>query len=77
MKPATKRNYELWTYDEVWNKIKKKLKLTDEELRKQVELALQMWAWADITDDIEQQLEFERNPPPDFKAIIEKRKVGK
>ena len=70
-KPATERTYKLYTYDDVWNDITKKLNLTDEQLRKEVEKSLQMNAWSDIMDGIEYSLEFEKNPPPEFKELRE------
>ena len=62
MKPGTKRVYVLYTYDDVWEEMKKKLNFTDEQLREQVEKALQMNAWADIMEGMESYVDFERNP---------------
>ena len=45
---ATERTYELMTYDADWDRVKKILNLTDEELREEVESDLQMSVWSDV-----------------------------
>lgn len=56
--PATKRTYHLYTYDYIWAEMKKKLNFTDEQLRKQVQSALQMNAWGDVMDGMEGYVEY-------------------
>ena len=51
---AKKRRYNLWTYIEDWNDYKKENNLTDKELHDMVERALQLVAWADILDQLEE-----------------------
>ena len=52
MTDATERTYEFFTYDDEWNKVKKILHLTDEELRDEVESVLQIQAWADVLREV-------------------------
>lgn len=49
---ATERIYELFTYDDDWDRVKKILNLTDEELRDEVESILQISAWSDILREV-------------------------
>ena len=51
VKATVKHNYELYTYQDEWDRVKAKLGMTEEELRDEVEACLQMWAWADILSD--------------------------
>lgn len=69
--PAIKRTYELYTYDDVWEDAKKRLKIIDEELRKAVESGLQMWAWADIMEGTIDYVIAMRNPLSDLKRLLE------
>jgi hypothetical protein len=57
-KQATRRTYHLYTYDDIWADTKKKLNFTDEQLRKQVESALQMNAWVDVMDGVVNYVEY-------------------
>jgi len=57
-KYITKR-YELSTYKSTWDKLKTKYNLSDREIRKEIEEALQMWAWSDIiTESVEPHLDY-------------------
>jgi len=59
-KLAVKHKYEFYTYKDEWDKVKEELDLTDEELRKEVSISLQMWVWADILDDVRNMVLIER-----------------
>ena len=51
-KETVKHNYELYTYQDDWDRVKDKLGMTEEELRDEVEACLQMWAWGDVLSDV-------------------------
>jgi len=48
---------EFFTYKNQWDETKEKLNITDEELREKIEQCLQMWAWADILEDVRADME--------------------
>ncbi len=48
---------EFFTYKSEWDKIRKELNLTDEELREKIEQCLQVWAWADILQAVRADME--------------------
>lgn len=51
---------EFFTYKNEWDKIKEELNLTDEELREKISQCLQVWAWADILEDVRAAVEYDR-----------------
>lgn len=69
MTEATERRYELYTYDNRWNEIKKILNLTDEELRDEVESVLQISAWSDIMREVLYLNDVDPDNPPSSKSL--------
>ena len=50
---------EFVTYKDDWDNIKKEFNITDEELKEKIGQCLQMWAWADILDDVRAAIKYD------------------